>query len=197
MHITVAVEGPSDAAVARRIVQAAGLQVSAEFVAGGKKRLDPRIRGYNNAARFGAWLVLRDLDFDAECAATLREALLPAPAPGMHLRVPVRSVEAWLLADRENFSRYFGVSPSIIAGDPDSLPRPKRTIVDLARRSAKRAIREGVVPVEGTSAEVGPGFTAVIVEYASTVWAPDAAAEVSDSLRRCLRALRQLSSSRR
>lgn len=192
MVISLAVEGASDAAVLRRVCAAAGLQVGAEFIARGKSRLDPRIPGYNNAARFAPWLVVRDLDHDADCAPALIRRLLPEPAPGMCFRVPVRSVEAWLLGDREGFAKFFGVSSAVIAPDPDSLPRPKRAVVDLAQRSAKRGIREGMVPAPGMSVEVGPEYTALLIEFAETTWSPEAAAENSDSLKRCLRALRRL-----
>lgn len=192
MAISIVVEGSSDAAVVRRICRSVGLEVGAEFVTGGKGRLDPRLAGYNNAARFAQWLVLRDLDDDADCAPALVRQLLPDPAPRMCLRIPVRSIESWLLGDRSGFSRFFGVSPAVVAPDPDALDRPKRTVVDLARRSKKRVIREGMVPTPGTSAEVGPGYTALIVEYANSVWDPESAAENSDSLGRCLRALRAI-----
>lgn len=192
MVISLAVEGASDAAIMRRVCATAGIQVGAEFVARGKGNLDPRIGGYNNAARFAPWLVVRDLDHDADCAPTLVSQLLPKRAPGMCFRVPVRSVEAWLLGDRDGFSRFFGVPVAMIHVDPDALSRPKRTVVDLARRSTKRGIREGMVPVQGNSVEVGPDYTALVVEFASTIWNPEAAAERSDSLFRCLRALRRL-----
>lgn len=192
MVVSLAVEGASDAAIMRRICACAGIRVGAEFVARGKSNLDPRIQGYNNAARFAPWLVVRDLDHDADCAPTLLSRLLPDPAPGMCFRVPVRSIEAWLLGDRAGFSRFFGVPAAVLNLDPDALPRPKRTVVDLARRSTKRAIREGMVPAAGTSVEVGPDYTALMVEFAGTVWNPEVAAEKSDSLHRCLRALRRM-----
>jgi hypothetical protein len=192
MVVSLAVEGASDAAIMRRICACAGIRVGAEFVARGKGNLDPRIQGYNNAARFAPWLVVRDLDHDADCAPTLLSRLLPDPAPGMCFRVPVRSIEAWLLGDRAGFSRFFGVPATVLNLDPDALPRPKRTVVDLARRSAKRVIREGMVPAAGTSVEVGPDYTALMVEFAGTVWDPEVAAEKSDSLHRCLRALRRM-----
>jgi hypothetical protein len=192
MVVSIAVEGASDAAIMRRVCATAGIHVGAEFVARGKGNLDPRLGGYNNAARFAPWLVVRDLDHDADCAPTLVKQLLPDQVPGMCFRVPVRSIEAWLLGDRDGFSKFFGVSAAVIDVDPDALPRPKRTVVDLARRSTKRGIREGMVPAEGTSVEVGPGYTALLVEFAGTIWNPEAAAERSDSLHRCLRALRRM-----
>jgi hypothetical protein len=192
MIISLAVEGASDAAILRRVCTSVGIQVGAEFIARGKSRLDPRLSGYNNAARFAPWVVIRDLDHDADCAPALIDKLLPEPAPGMCFRVAVRSIEAWLLGDVAGFSRFFGVSAAVLQVDPDELPRPKRTVVDLVRRSNKRAIREGMVPVAGTSSEVGPDYTALLVEFARTHWDPEAAAERSDSLFRCLRALRRL-----
>src|SRR5690349_4382150 len=152
MFVSLAVEGVSDAAVLQRICRSLDLQVGPTFVANGKARLDARLPGYNNAARYSPWLVVRDLDHDAVCAPDLIRALLPNPVPRMFLRIQVRSIETWLLADRFGVSQFFGVQIGIVPGDPESLDRPKRTIIDLARRSSKRSIRESVVPVEGTSA---------------------------------------------
>lgn len=190
--LTIAVEGTSDAAVVRRICGSLGIEVGAAFVSNGKSRLDVRLRGYNNAARFSPWIVLRDLDFDADCAPTLVRKLLPEPAEQMYFRVPVRTVESWLLADREGFARHFGVPQAIVPNSPEELDRPKRTVVDLARRSAKRVIREGVVPLPGTSAEVGPEYTTAIIEFATRVWNPQRAAESAPSLMRCMRSLARL-----
>jgi len=192
MVLTIAVEGASDEAVVRRICSAVGLEVGPAFVAGGKVRLDSRLNGYNHAARFAPWLVVRDLDHDADCAPTLVSKLLPDPADQMLLRVPVRTIESWLLADRESFSRFFGVSLAVVPTTPEELDRPKRAVVDLARRSKKRAIRDGLVPAPGTSAEVGPGYTAAVIEFASRVWDPKRAAKAAPSLGRCLLALSRI-----
>jgi hypothetical protein len=190
MIVSVAVEGVSDAAVLRRLCESVGLGVGPEYITRGKARLDQQLRGYNNAARFAPWVVLRDLDHDAPCASALIDELLTDRAEHMYLRVPVRSVESWLIADRNGFSQFFGVARALIPDRPDELERPKRTVVDLARRSSKRSVREGVVPAPGTSTEVGPGYTAQMIEFSSTVWNPESAIENSESLRRCLAALR-------
>lgn len=192
MVISVAVEGVSDAAVVRRLCAVVGLGVGPEHITRGKAQLDRRLKGYNNAARFAPWLVLRDLDHDAECASGLVQSLLHDRAEHMHLRIPVRSVESWLIADQVGFSKFFGVSLNLLPGNPDRLDRPKRTIVDLARRSTKRSVREGMVPAPGTSTEVGPEYTAQVIEYSATTWDPDAGARNSESLRRCIAALRTL-----
>jgi hypothetical protein len=186
------VEGPADEAIVRTLADAGGFAVGPVFVKGGKKNLDPKLRAYAAAALHGPWLVLRDLDHDAGCAPDLIRARLPESPPNLLFRIPVRSVEAWLLADREALARYVSVPVTAVPSRPEELDRPKRTLVDLARRSRSRSIRHDMVPAEGTSAEVGLGFTARIIDFATDHWSPTRAAERSDSLARCLEALREL-----
>src|SRR5688500_2597885 len=108
--ISIAVEGISDAAVLERLCNLTNVSIGAQHVTRGKARLDARLSGYNNAARFSPWVILRDLDHDSPCAPDLISRLLPDPAPKMCFRVPVRAVEAWLLADRPGIARFLGVS---------------------------------------------------------------------------------------
>src|SRR5262245_53912338 len=120
-HVTLALEGDTDVAVARRLLEEVGLQSEREYVRRGKHALDQSLSGYNNAARFSCWLVLRDLDHDADCAPTLRARLLGNPAAHMRLHIPVRSIEAWLLADAQAISRFLAVSQSKVPKDPEAL----------------------------------------------------------------------------
>ena len=184
--VYVATEGLIDTAVVRRICREFELEIAAVYGESGKDRLDGALAGYNAAARFGTWIVLRDLDTDAECAPSLRARLLAAPAPGMVFRIAVREIEAWLIADQRSFARYFSVPPVRIPNDPESIPRPKEYLVNLVRRSRSRTIREDVVPREGSKAQVGPGYAGRMIEYASSVWSPNEASMRSESLKRCL-----------
>jgi hypothetical protein len=190
--LTIAVEGISDEAVIRRLCGDAGLGITAVHVARGKPRLDARVAAYNFAARHGDWLVLRDLDHDAECPANLRDSLLPNREPRMHFRVPVRSVETWLMSDREGLARFLSISSAIVPRNPELLDNPKLTLVNLAGRSGRRQIREDFVPAAGTTATVGPGYTARIQEFARGSWDPVAAASNSDSLSRCIALLSRI-----
>jgi hypothetical protein len=183
-YVTLVVEGTTDAAVARRLLLDAGLQPQHEYITNGKSGLDQRLAGYNNAARFSCWLVLRDLDQDAECAPDLRRNLLPQPATHMRLHMPVHAVEAWLLADPETLSRSLSIPQSRFPAAPEMVSHPKRVLVDLARGSRKTAVREALVPAAGTTARVGPGYAAFLTEFATDTWRPAIAAERSDSLAR-------------
>jgi hypothetical protein len=185
--VTAAVEGISDEAVVRRLLEHVGLEAGPIHISDGKRQLDRRLRGYNHAARFTPWIILRDLDSDADCAPTLAGRLVPEPAAGLLLRIPVRTVEAWLLADRKGVARYLGLRESEIPANPESLARPKRTLVDLARRSPRPAVRQDMVPEPQLSAEVGRAYTARLIEFAARHWDLEAAAHGADSLARCLK----------
>jgi hypothetical protein len=188
--ITLATEGMDDEAVARKICAVLSVPVGPSYPAGGKSKLDPKIPSYNAAARLSPWFVLRDLDADAPCPGSLRDSLAADISPRLLLRVPVRSIESWLLADALGLSRYlFLSSPALVPGQPELLVNPKQEMVNLARRSRRRAIREAMVPLPGMSVSVGPEYTVRLIEFARCHWDPLAAAERSQSLRRCLRAL--------
>lgn len=136
-----AVEGLADEAALKRLVEDSGAQLGAVYGKRGKPNLVYRLRGYNSAARFSPWVVLIDLDRDADCAPTYRSNLLPNPAPQLCLRIVVRALEAWLIADRANLAKFLGVRISRVPIYPETLDDPKKVLIDLAHNSRKRAIR--------------------------------------------------------
>lgn len=148
--INVAVEGYSDQAAAIAVVRAAGQSVNRVFVAGGKSKLDPKIPKYRDAAQRMSWVVFRDSD--GQCPVELRQSLLSdgaVPSPRFLLRFAHSMTEAWLLADRRGFSRYFSVAEARIPLDPESLSHAKRTLLALCAGSTSRAIRNDVVTPRG------------------------------------------------
>lgn len=189
--IAAAVEGATDEAVVRRIIDHAGGQVETVYGKRGKDHLRQKIAGYNNAACYAPWIVLVDLDSE-NCAAQLRGAWLHAPAPLLCFRVAVREVEAWLMADSETLADYLGVSCSRISSAPERLPHPKEAMVNLARRSRRKSVREDMVPGERSGRRVGPAYPGRLIEYAATAWRPEVAARRSESLRRAIDCLCRL-----
>jgi hypothetical protein len=194
LPITVACEGPTDAAVLRRLLLWLGLSVGPAHIKKGKGQLDKRLIAYNEAAKLAPWLVVRDLDADAECAPTLVRKLLPRPAPSMCFRLAVPQIEAWLLADRSGMAAFLGLNAARLPGAPDAIRNAKAELVQLARGSRYRQIREDLVPEPGLTRSVGPGYTARIIEFALETWSPDRAESASPSLASCIRALKRLSS---
>lgn len=195
LPLTLVVEGPTDSPVLKRLLADAGILVGPEYVKSGKHALDQSLAGYNNAARFSPWLILRDLNSDEPCAPALRRRLLPSPANYMRLHIAVREMEAWLLADAEALSQFLAVPKRDVPQNPEDLQKPKLALVDLARRSRKRHRREAIVPAAGSTAKVGPGYAAAIVEFVAQTWRPAVAEQRAPSLRKLrlyLRGLRQI-----
>ena len=186
--VTVAVEGPLDVEIARLILATAGHELLVPYVLRGKAALDERLPDYNEAARFSRWLVLRDLDQDAPSACDLVTALLPRRSPLMRLRVAVHEAEAWLMGDRKTIADYLAVAESRIPLNPDALAGAKQELVNLARHSRNRDIREGMVPQQNLRT-VGPGYQTLMTQFIVERWSPKRASKHSDSLRRCLRAV--------
>jgi hypothetical protein len=158
----------------------------------GKPHLRERVSGYNNAARHVPWLILVDLDRDADCAPPFAAQWLPRPAPLLCFRVVVRAVEAWLLADVETLSGFLGVARSRIPTHPEALDDPKAALVNLARASRRTAVRKDMVPREGSGRPVGPAYSSRLIEYVVNHWRPDVAAARAESLDRAIRCLRRL-----
>ncbi|MHB8763888.1 MAG: hypothetical protein ACYDA8_06065 [Deferrisomatales bacterium] len=190
-----AVEGVTDEAVLRRLIEHVGALPGDIYGREGKAQLLKRLPAFNSAARFEPWLVLVDLDHDEECAPPARRAWLADPAPRMQLRIAVPEVEAWLLADRERTADWLGVRLGAVPEDPESLGDPKRVLVDLCQRSSRRAVRQDIIPRPGSGRAVGPGYVAQVIQFAGDAqagWRPEAAAERAPSLGRCLLRLREL-----
>ncbi len=192
LTITGAVEGPADEAVLRRLIQDAGLVLGAIFGRNGKHQVLRQLPGFNLAARHTPWVVIIDLDHDAVCAVEYVRRCLPQPAAQMQLRIAVREVEAWLLADATGIAAFLGVPPSRVPRTPEALDDPKRAIVDLATGSRRRGIRAEIAPRPGSGRQVGPLYTSRISEFAGGSWDPATASLTSDSLRRCIATLERL-----
>lgn len=195
VDITAAVEGRTDEAVLRRLAGDCGVELAVVHGGHGKAYLDDQLVGFNNAARFAPWLVLRDLDQDAPCASELIKRLLPSPSEHMRFRIAVRATEAWLLADRDRAARFLQVPVSELPADVNSLPDPKSTLVSLAGRSRSMRVRQDMAPAARTTSRVGPAYLARVVEFASGPWRPSVARLGSSSLAGCMRALERWAAS--
>jgi hypothetical protein len=193
--ISAAVEGILDDAVFRRLMKDLGAIAGTVYGKHGKSFLLEKLHTYNQAAKFNPWVILVDLDHDQDCAPPFKESYLPNPAPLMCFRIAVREIESWLLADRERLANFLGVNIHRIPHNPEELDSPKSAVVDLARHSRRRDVRENMVPRTGSGRKIGPAYTSVLIEFAGDGkkgWRPHVAAKESDSLNRCLHRLARL-----
>lgn len=193
MSVFAVVEGDTDEPIVRKLLNDVGLDVAYVHDMNGKGQIDKRLRDFNASAKGSPWFVLRDLDHDSECAPTFLRTLRLRTASWMVFRLAVRETEAWLLADREGLAKFMGLSPSVIPDRPDEEDDPTRILVNLARRSTRRAIVQAFVPRPGDSVSVGPGYEAAIIEFGRLHWSLPRACKRSPSLRGARKALHDLS----
>ena len=193
-----AVEGTTDEAVLRRLLAECRLPEPIVYSKQGKAAIHKQIRSFNAAARHTPWIVIVDLDSEADCAPELVSDWLPTCADLMHLRVAVHAVESWLLADAQRISKFLGVPLGRVPTNPDTLPDPKLTLINLARRSRSRALREDMAPRPESGRSVGPAYVSRLIEFTTDTadgWRVEAAAQVSPSLHGCVRRLSLLAES--
>lgn len=193
--ISAAVEGAVDEAVVRRLIAHVGATPGDVHGRQGKTFLQQRISGYNHAARHAPWIVLVDLDREQTCAPPLRATWLAVQSPLLCFRVAVRQVEAWLLADPEHLARFLGIARNRVPANPEGLNDPKVEMVNLARHSRRRDVREDMVPRQESGRQVGPAYSSRLIEFVASCWQPEQAAQYSDSLRRAIECLRRLARS--
>jgi hypothetical protein len=191
--INILIEGKTDEPVVIRLLNYVGLEVGTVYGRKGKPYVLGRLPNYNQAARYMPWFVVIDLDMDTECPSEAIAKWLPNPANGMCCRIAVRSIEAWLMADREKMAEFLHVPLSKIPYNPEIDPNPKNTLINIARQSHHKDIRDDIVPRSGSGAKVGPLYTARLTEFTEQFWRPDFAANHSTSVRRCIAALSKLS----
>jgi hypothetical protein len=195
MSISGAVEGMTDEMVLRSLIATVGAEPGTIVDMRGKDRLKKHLNAYNQASHYSPWCILLDLDRDADCAPSLCTHLLPERGTWMCFRVVVRSIEAWLMADRAHLAQFLSVAMARIPADVESIDQPKEVMVNLARHSRRPAIQQDMVPRPGSGRSVGPAYTARLIEFVTNQeqgWRPQVAANSADSLRRCLQCLQHM-----
>ena len=189
-HIALLVEGTLDETVGRRVVEEVGGVVVETYGNQGIHYIKKKIQGFNQLAAGIPILALADLmDVEFNCPAQVVEEWLPHRNEAMLLRLVIREIESWILADRANVAHFLGVPRKQIPRRPEQLDDPKRVVVNLARQSQYRHINELLVPEKGVSASEGPGYTSEMQKFVREDWELEKAAKKSESLARCMTAI--------
>jgi hypothetical protein len=159
---------------------------------GGFGYLKSNVEKYIEASKQCPVLMLTDLDKSTCAPALVAEWTRGMEAPSWFmLRVAVREVESWLLADRDGLSEYLGFSKAKLNKHPEQIDDPKAYLLQVAR-SAKRELRHGMLPAPGSPARQGFEYNSILCRFVSGVWSTKRAAESSDSLRKTIARLRAL-----
>lgn len=135
-------------------------------------------------------VLITDLDRVACPLLLLSDWLGANPLPNnLLLRIAVREVESWLLADHEAMRALLGSGR--LPPQPDELPDPKQHLLRLAKR-APRSVRLDLIREEGSVSAQGLGYNARLTDLVRSGWSPEKGAERSPSLARARRRIAEL-----
>lgn len=152
----------------------------------GNMQLKAGIPKFRSASHVFPHIILTDLD-RYPCPQDLIESWgtknLP---PRMLFRIAVREVEAWLMADRKGIASFLHIDILRVPLNPENEIDPKRTLVNLAKKSRKRHMAKEIAPEQGSSAKIGPLYNSHMVNFVTTQWCIDRAIPHSPSLERTM-----------
>ena len=192
-YVQLAVEGSLDEIVLRKVIRHSSCPFAICACHGkkGKEFLRTRIRKYASATEgVMPFIVLTDLDMQ-ECAPLLVREWLPSGYRRLLLRVAVREVEAWLMADRNNLARFLGISRLVIPENPEGVEDPKQALINCARYSKTRGIRDDIVPYPETTSNIGKNYNGRLIEFVERHWSVENARQKAPSLDRALKSIRR------
>lgn len=188
--IHLVVEDELSEALLRRILKESpsNFAVGFSYGRGGYGYIKQKVAAFNNAAKGTPFIILADLE--AECPPAQIKKWLPTPLnPNLLFRIAVREIEAWLLADRSGFASFLKIDKALIPTNVDKIDHPKQKVINLAKRSRNRALRQAIVPIPGRTARVGPDYNGQLSSFVFGEWNIEEAMKNSESLRRTVKAL--------
>ncbi len=191
IYINLVVEDELSEAVLRKMLLRSGWPYIVQncFSNRGFGYIKRTIKGFNNGAKSIPYIVLTDLD-NNDCPMSLINAWLPVPRhPNLIFRVAVREVEAWLIADRNNLAKFFGIQLDLLPHQPEEITDPKAELIRLAGYSPHSRLREDVMPAFGSTSQQGPDYNGTMATFVRDKWDPGDASAHSPSLRGALKAL--------
>lgn len=193
LYITLAVEDYlSEAVVGTMLAQIdPAYRVSQCLCKGGHGYLQSKINNFNQAAQFTPFFIL--MDQDRGCPPEkISRWLKQEPSRYFLFRIAVMEVESWVMAHREAFAEFLGVSPDCVPKKPDELEDPKRSLLTLAARSRSSRLRADLIPAPGSTAAVGPDYNNRLSGFIRTDWNVFEAEKNSESLHRAVVRIREL-----
>lgn len=194
--IALATEDALSEAIGRRLLDESQGRLTPELLLrkGGFGYLKTNIRKWCELSQTIPVFILTDLD-NIECPFTLINSWLGTnkQPPNLIIRVAVREIESWLLADHQSMKELLGKHCKL-PENPDNLDDPKQHLLNLACK-APRKLRDDLVRMEKGNARQGLGYNSVLGAIVQNCWSPERAATRSPSLEKARQKLRLLSQS--
>lgn len=193
LYVGLATEDALSEAVGKRLL--AEIEQPAEvdlcFRKSGYGYLRANMKKWCELAALRPVVLITDLD-QSDCPAALLDDWYAGTArpANLILRVAVREVESWLLADHIAMRQLLG-NKGKLPVEPDLVPDPKQHLLALAKK-ARREVRQDLIQETGAAASQGLGYNARLTDLVVYSWSPTRAANRSPSLRKALVRLREL-----
>lgn len=185
-YLILAVEDELSASVMQRLIQETGrdFAIYQTINARGYGKLKSGMKRFKNACRALPHVILTDLDQYACPPELLKDWKALRLPQNLLLRIAVREVESWLLADRKGISDFLSVASNMVPQQPENDADPKRTLINLARKSRKRHLAAELVPERGSCAPIGALYNVRLSEYVGSRWNVQHARTAAPSLDR-------------
>ncbi len=192
IYITLAVEDRLSEAVAKKILQ----QIDPRFhviqclCKGGQGYLKTNINAFNKAANSLPFFVLTDQDRGCP-PNTISKWLKHKANRYLIFRIAVMEIESWILAHRDAFADFLSVSSTLIPGNTDTIKDPKQLLLSIASRSRLTRLKSDIIPVSGSTAQIGPDYNNRLSQFVKDHWNAFDAKTNSDSLNRTIKRIQQ------
>lgn len=194
-YINIATEDKlSEAIVERLLFDYKKFQINLKFGCKGNGYLRSKLKNFFEiASNSEAFLLLTDLD-NMPCAPFLiqnwQNSVNISIPDNFLFRVTVKETEAWLLADNKEFAKFLGVSK--LPNNPDSLDNPKEKLLEIAKKSSKKNIRDDLINKKDSISSQGIGYNSILIDFVKRYWCPKRASSNSESLKRAYDRLKEL-----
>ena len=152
----------------------------------GNSQIKAGIKKFKAASHALPHVILTDLDSYSCPPALLQNWKAVHLPPQFLFRIAVREVESWLLADREGIAEFLHVAVTKVPRNPEAELNPKRSLINLARRSRKKRLAEEMAPALGSSASIGPLYNSRLSDFVNSAWNINRAKVLADSLSRTI-----------
>lgn len=197
MKVYIVGEDDATKEIIRKVINYCGnkIQIITELPARGGQ-LKSKIHEFNNLSKSFPVILLTDLD-SYDCPPTLINSWnIVDKNENFMINIAIDEAEAWLMADRESFAKYFHVDEDLIpVSHKTKLNGPHYTTemdfpykaslylnTKIIPKSESDSIRQQMLPVNG--AVKGREYNVIVIPYIRNHWDVEKAMSNSDSLRR-------------
>lgn len=152
------------------------------------------IKKLNELAKVHHVLVVTDLDNNTNKDAFINSIMrsIEIKHERLHIAIPIREIESWILSDRDGLSKYFKISKDKITPQPDLLRDPKSEIINLAQKGKNSETRRGIPAAQGSSCKMGLSYNTLLSNFVDDSWSYERARLNSESLKETIELLESL-----